>query len=131
MSHARIGFPERCAASAMERVGRLIARLKSKSALQPDELVVAAWPAAVGKRLATRTRVAGFRDGTVTVEVEDELWQRNLAGLKGQILANMSRLTGLDLARDIRFTLAVPKRPPIREEQLPAWSAQTRKKARA
>lgn len=115
----------------MERVGRLIARLKSKSALQPDELVAAAWPAAVGKRLAARTRVAGFRDGTVTVEVEDELWQRNLAGLKGQILANMSRLTGLDLARDIRFTLAVPKRPPIREEQLPAWSAQTRKKARA
>lgn len=115
----------------MERVGRLIARLKSKSALGPGELVAAAWPAAVGKRLAVRTRVTAFHQGTVTVEVEDELWQRNLAGLKGQILSNLSRLTGLDLAQDIRFTLAVPKRPPMREERPQILAGQLRRKAQA
>lgn len=115
----------------MERAGRLIAKLKSKSALGPAEIVIAAWPAAVGKRLAGRTRATAFLRGTVTVEVEDELWQRNLAGLKGQILANLCRLTGLDLAQDIRFTLAVPKRPPIREEQPRTVAGQLRKKARA
>jgi len=105
--------------------------LKSKSALRPDEIVASAWPAAVGKRLAQRTRVALVHDGTITVEVEDELWRRNLAGLKGQILANMAKIIGLELAREIRFTLAVPKRPPMREEQLPAPVMERRRKAGA
>jgi len=81
--------------------------------------------------LSARTRVAGFHNGTVTVEVEDDLWLRNLNGLKGQILANLGSVTGMDLARDIRFTLGVPKRPPMREEQTPGLAGQLRKKARA
>jgi hypothetical protein len=65
------------------------------------------------------------------VEVEDELWRRNLGGLKGQILANLCRLTGLEQVREIRFTLAVPKRPPVREDLPQAAIEQPRRKIRA
>jgi predicted nucleic acid-binding Zn ribbon protein len=115
----------------MERAGRLIARMTSKSALSPAEIAAAAWPAAVGKRLAERTKVVRFDSGRVTVEVEDELWRKNLMGLKGQILGNLRKLTGLDLVDEIHFQVAVPRRPPMREDQLPAAKPQIWRKARA
>jgi hypothetical protein len=115
----------------MERAGRLIAQLKSKSALTPGELALAAWPPAVGKRLAQKAKAVSFDRGSITVEVEDELWRRNLAPLRGQILANLRKLTGLDLVEKIEFRLAVPRRPPV-SERLPAASQQEiRRKRRA
>ncbi|MBA3973054.1 MAG: hypothetical protein C0504_02410 [Candidatus Solibacter sp.] len=107
----------------MERAGRLIAQLKSKSALTPGEIALAAWPPAVGKRLAEKAKAVSFGSGSITVEVEDEIWRRNLAPLRGQILANLRKLTGLDLVERIEFRLAVPRRPPV-SERLPAASPQ-------
>lgn len=107
----------------MERAGRLIAQLKSKSALSPGEIALAAWPPAVGKRLAQKAKAVGFDSGSIMIEVEDELWRGNLIPLRGQILANLRKLTGLDLVDRIEFRLAVPRRPPVRE-QLPAASHQ-------
>lgn len=105
--------------------------MKSKSALSPGEIAAAAWPVAVGKRLAERTKVVRFDSGKVTVEVEDELWRKNLMGLKGQILGNLRKLTGLDLVEEIHFQLAVPRRPPVRQEQSPAARPGIWRKARA
>jgi len=105
--------------------------MKAKSALTPAEIAAAAWPAAVGKRLAGRTTVAGFDRGRVRVEVEDELWRKNLLGLKGQILANLRRLIGVDMVDEIVFELSVPRRPPARETELTARQEVTRRRNQA
>lgn len=115
----------------MERAGRLIAQLKSKSALSPREIALAAWPPAVGKRLAQKTKAVSFDSGSITVEVEDEIWQRNLVPLRSQILANLRKLTGLDLVEKIEFRLAVPRRPPVRAQQPAASQQEIRRKRQA
>lgn len=115
----------------MERAGRLIAQLKSKAALSPGEIAMAAWPAAVGKRLAQKAKAVGFDSGSITIEVEDELWRRNLLPLRGQILANLRKLTALDLVERIEFRLAVPRRPPVSEQMPAASQHEIRRKKRA
>ena len=97
----------------MERAARSIAKLKSKH-LPLSDLACAAWPQAVGARLARHTRAVEMIRGTVVVEVEDQLWQKNLFGLRHQILANLSRLIG-PVATDIEFRIGIPRRPPQRE----------------
>lgn len=115
----------------MERAGRLIAQLKSKSALSPGEIALAAWAPAVGKRLAQKAKAVGFDSGAIRVEVEDELWRRNLLPLRGQILSNLRKLTGLDLVMEIDFRLAVPRRPPAIERLPAAPQQEIRRKRRA
>jgi hypothetical protein len=115
----------------MERAGRLIAQLKSKSALSEGELALAAWPPAVGKRLAGKAKAVSYDSGSITVEVEDEIWRRNLAPLKNQILANLRKLTGVDLVSRIEFRLAVPRRPPVREDTAAEPIGEIRRKRRA
>ena len=52
----------------------------------------------------------------LVVEVEDAMWQRNLHGLRGQILAKLNELLGAEAPSDIEFRIGVPRRPPQREE---------------
>ncbi|MCX6597875.1 MAG: DciA family protein [Acidobacteria bacterium] len=99
----------------MERAARSLAKLKSKH-LPLTDLACAAWPQAVGPRLARRTRAVEMVRGTVIVEVEDRLWQKNLFGLRHQILANLSRLIG-PVATDVEFRIGIPRRPAQREEK--------------
>jgi hypothetical protein len=100
----------------MERAGRLIAKLKSATAnLGPEQLAASAWPAAVGKRLAKRTFVLGLVRDRLVVQVEDIVWQKNLAGLRNQILRNLADLLGPAAPADIEFRIGVPRRPPQRE----------------
>lgn len=100
----------------MERAGRLIARMKAKGTPAAGELAVAAWPAAIGKRLAGRTRAIGMVRERLVVEVEDAVWQRNLHGLSNQILTNLADLLGESAPRDLEFRIGIPKRPPQRAE---------------
>lgn len=75
-------------------------------------MTLAAWSSAVGRRLARKTRATGVREGTLIVEVEDELWRRNLAGLEKHILQNLAQTLGQDRAPlRIEFRLGVPRRP--------------------
>lgn len=98
----------------MESAARLIPKLKVKAPLTRAELAVAAWPAAVGRRLAGRTKALAFVQNRLIVEVEDALWQRNLQALSGQILANFGRTLGADAPLEIEFRIGVPRRPPQR-----------------
>jgi len=98
----------------MEQVGRLIPKLKAKTPLTRSELAVAAWSAVIGKRLAGRTKVVELRDNRLVVEVEDALWQRNLNGLRGQILTNFQKALGAAAPGEIEFRIGPPRRPPQR-----------------
>jgi len=105
----------------MERAGRLIARLKLPGgSVSPQELATAAWPEAVGKRLALRTRAVGVVRSRLVVEVEDAIWQRQLFTLRGQILKRLEQVLGQPLITEIEFRVAVPRRLPQREERPPA-----------
>lgn len=100
----------------MESAARLIPKLKVKAPLTRAELAVAAWPAAVGRRLAGRTKALALVKNRLIVEVEDALWQRNLQALSGQILANFSRTLGADAPGELEFRIGVPRRPPQRAQ---------------
>jgi len=102
----------------MERAGRLIARLKLPAgSISPEEMARRAWPAAVGKRIAAKTRPASLAGRRLIVEVEDAVWQRQLAVLKRQILERLDEVIGSSVIGEIEFRVAVPRRPPQREEK--------------
>ncbi|GIU76907.1 MAG: hypothetical protein KatS3mg005_0145 [Bryobacteraceae bacterium] len=100
----------------MERAGRLLGALQAaRRCLTPEELALAAWPAAVGKKAARHTKAVALDGSRLVVEVGDELWRRNLELLSGQILANLQSMLGPSAPRWIEYRLAVPRRP-VRSE---------------
>ena len=101
----------------MERAGRILSRLRSANGtLTATQLAVSAWPAAVGRRLASRTRVTFFEHGRMIVEAEDALWQKNLSALSPQILANLRSLLQESAPSQVEFRVGARRRPPRREE---------------
>lgn len=100
----------------MERAARLLAQLKpARRVLRDRDLAAAAWPAAVGKQVAARTRVLRVEERRLVVAVEDVLYQRNLQSLSRQILANLRDLAGSAAPESIEFVLAPQRRSPQRE----------------
>lgn len=94
-----------------------MSRLRSASGtLTASQLAGSAWPAAVGYRIASRTRVTSFEKGRMVVEAEDVLWQKNLAALSPQILANLRNLLLESAPVEIEFRVGARRRPPQREE---------------
>lgn len=101
----------------MERAGRLLGVSKAaRRNLSPEELALAAWPAAVGRKAALHTRAVALREETLVVEAGDDLWMRNLQLLGGQILANLASMLGPAAPRRIEYRLAPPQRRPVRSE---------------
>ena len=96
----------------MERAGRSLSKLKLSESLAPDELACAAWPAAVGQRLAARTRASAFVRGKLIVEVEDAVWQKQLFHLRGQILNKLHEVLGNASITGLEFRIVPPRRPP-------------------
>ncbi|MDX2181465.1 MAG: DUF721 domain-containing protein [Bryobacteraceae bacterium] len=94
----------------MERVARLLTKLKAKN-LPLGQMVCAAWPEAVGKTVARRTRAVDLVGGRLIVEVEDMLWQKNLHGMRGQILRNLRPFVD-QAVTEIEYRIAIPRRPP-------------------
>src|SRR5688572_13860619 len=101
----------------MERVGRVIGKLgASGRGLTDEELALAAWPAAVGKRLAMRTNAIALVRNRLVVEVEDAVWQRQLFTLRSQILRQLENTSGRRVVEELEFRVALPRRKPGRAE---------------
>ncbi len=98
----------------MERASLVLAKLKSASQnVSPEQLATAAWPRAVGKTIANRTTVIGLVRGRLVVEVEDNVWQRQLWALRSQILTRMEKTLGRPpLVTELEFRIAGPSRRP-------------------
>lgn len=101
----------------MERVAKVLRRLPMAGCVTPEQLAVAAWPAAVGRKIAARTRAMQVVRGKLIVEVEDYVWQSQLWPLRQQILANLESLAGKGIVSALEFRLAVPRRMPQREAE--------------
>ena len=99
------------------RAAKVLSTMKlAKAGLSPDRFAVSSWAQAVGKTIARHTRAMGIFEGTLVVEVEDAVWERNLRQLQPQIMAKLTAAVGPAKVKEIRFKLAIPKRSPQREE---------------
>ncbi len=75
----------------------------------------AAWPKAVGARLAGRTQVLGLDHGMLLVAVPDSRWRRILHRLQREILSRMWTVAGGFAPRRLGFVerpTSVPEPPP-------------------
>lgn len=98
----------------MERASRLIGKLSSGAVIDTDSLARAAWPLAVGKKIAARTRPARMVRARLIVEVEDRIWQKQLLALAPQILGNLERHLGKGAVEDLEFRVIPLRREPQR-----------------
>ena len=99
----------------MERASKLIRGLGLPGeTLTVDELACAAWPVAVGKRVAAHTRAAKLVRKKLIVEVEDAIWRNQLFTLSRQILTNIAKSVGPNLVEDLEFKVMPRRREPAR-----------------
>jgi predicted nucleic acid-binding Zn ribbon protein len=79
--------------------------------VSPQDLARAAWPAAVGKRIAAYCERMFLDGNTLTVEVEDGVWQTQLTTLAPQILNKLDDVLGPGVVNNVRFRVAIQRRP--------------------
>jgi hypothetical protein len=102
----------------MERASKFIRDLGlSRETISTEELACAAWPDAVGKKIAAHTRAAKLVRTRLVVEVEDQIWQRQLFALSGYILRNLAKSLGAGAVDDVEFRVVPRKRDPQRAAQ--------------
>ena len=61
------------------------------------------WEDAVGSRIASHARPAGFRDGTLTVTVDSAPWMQQLSFLKRDIVGKVNAKLRSELVKDLYF----------------------------
>jgi len=96
----------------MERAAKSLAKLKLDDAISHQELVCAAWPSAVGNRIARHAAAKALVRGRLVVEVDDAVWQKQLFYLRHSILKKLAETLGAGLVNDVEFRIAIPRRPP-------------------
>jgi predicted nucleic acid-binding Zn ribbon protein len=101
----------------MEPASKLIRKLRLSDVLSAEELACAAWPQAVGKRVAAHTRASRMVRTRLIVEVEDHIWQRQLFALTPHILGNLEKSVGGGLVEDLEFRIVPRRRDPQRAAQ--------------
>jgi predicted nucleic acid-binding Zn ribbon protein len=100
----------------MERAGRLIGKLKLKVD-DPEMRACAAWKVAAGKKIAEHTRASRLVRGSLVVEVEDQIWQKQLSTLSRVLVSNLEKALGEALVTDIDFRPMPRRREPQRAER--------------
>src|SRR5215471_961703 len=101
----------------MERASKLIRQLSiSGDIITPEQMALAVWPEAVGKRIASHTRAAKLVRTRLVVEVEDITWQRQLFALTPFIVRNLAKSLGEGLVDDLEFRVLPRRREPMRAD---------------
>ena len=91
----------------------------------PETRARAAWALAAGKKIARHTLAAALVRGTLVVEVEDFVWQKQLNTLRHFLLRNLKEILGEDVVTEIDFR-PMPKRiQPQRAESARRHGLQT------
>ncbi len=100
----------------MDQASRIIARLSTgdkstgvAGVVTSERIACGAWKRAVGKRIAARTRALKLVRNTLVIEVDDELWRKNLWGLRYQILRNLQSAVGPEIVKEIELRIMPPR----------------------
>jgi len=103
----------------MDPVSRIIAKSAGVSdIISQERIVCGAWNRAVGKNMAAHTRAAKLVRTTLVVEVEDELWKKNLWGLRYQIVNSLAKAIGAGIVTDIELRIMPTRFGPQRAERV-------------
>lgn len=95
----------------MERASRLLGKLCFPAAsVSAEELARAAWPIAVGRRIAAHARASRLVANRLVVEVEDAVWMRQLNAMSRQIQSKLNHTLGQELIGGIEFRVVPPRR---------------------
>jgi len=101
----------------LERAGSLIGKLKLSPAMaDPETRARAAWALAAGKKIGRHTLASALVRGTLVVEVEDIVWQKQLNTLRHFLLDNLREVLGEELVTGIDFRPMPARRKPQRAE---------------
>jgi predicted nucleic acid-binding Zn ribbon protein len=87
----------RPAAGAFQKALRQVAPQTPLAAIQ------AAWPRAVGERLASVAAPVSERDGTLTIECVDAVWAQELDLMQGALLEKLRSEVGDQAPQALRF----------------------------
>lgn len=105
----------------MDQASRIIARLSGERSsgvsdvIGPEKIACGAWKSAVGKRIAARTRAVKLVRNTLVVEVDDEIWKKNLWGLRYQILRNLEKAVGPEIVHELELRIMPMRLGPQRD----------------
>ncbi len=100
----------------MERAGKLLGQSKAVSrCLTPEQLILASWQVAVGKKIAVRTRARKLVRERLVIEVDDAIWQKQLYSLRTQILSRFDTVLGPGYVSELEFKVVPMKRGPAME----------------
>ena len=100
----------------MDQASRIIARWTGVSdVISHERIACGAWKKAVGKRIAASTRALKLVRTTLVIEVEDDVWRKNLWSLRYQILRNLEKAIGPELVSDVEFRVMPLRFGPQRE----------------
>jgi hypothetical protein len=99
----------------MDRAGKLLRNLDlPRESGDPEALARAAWPRAVGKKIAARTRPVQYIEGALVVEVLDPVWLPQLRTMYSQILKRVQEVAGAGAVHSLRFRQGAPRIEPQR-----------------
>lgn len=102
----------------MERASRLFGKIKFPGeSVSSEELVCAAWSAAVGKRIALHARAERLVRTKLIVGVDDQVWQRQLFTMSRIILSKLADSVGEGVVDEVEFRIAPQRRGPQRAER--------------
>jgi predicted nucleic acid-binding Zn ribbon protein len=79
---------------------------RSLESMPAEDRIAAAWPVACGQKIAERTRVVGLEGTTLTVEVADAAWQKQMRSMSEKLKHDLRGIAGVDVT-DILFKLAI------------------------
>src|SRR5579863_258026 len=100
----------------MDQASRIIAQWTGVSdVIGHERIACAAWNKAVGRKIALRTRAVKLVRTTLVVEVDDELWRKNLWSLRYQILRNLEKAIGPEIVDAVELRVMPPRFGPQRE----------------
>lgn len=102
----------------MNQASRILASIAGpdeSDVISTTRIAVGCWRKVVGKRLADKTRAQKLVRNTLVVEVEDEMWQKQLWSLRYYILRNVEKAIGPNIVKELEFRVMPPRRDPQRE----------------
>jgi hypothetical protein len=100
----------------MDQASRIIGRIAG-DVITPERIACGAWKRAVGKRIAARTRAVKLVRSTLVVEVEDDVWRKNLWSLRYQILRNLEKAIGPEIVSDLELRVMPLRIEPQRADK--------------
>ena len=89
---------------SLEGVRDLLSRSLASSlqALTEEDKLAAAWPVVCGVAMSQRGSVVGYADGVLRIEVADETWMRQMAGMRNRLARDLAKIAGVAVS-EIHF----------------------------